>query len=112
MPWQEYNRISTGHRSTYTTRAAWTCEVESAWSRFAKFQLLNRLNWTQLHEALAILPAINTSEGIDLRAADAFRLIDLADTLHIGLHEIEKSFCTANRGDALLDAASPRCASA
>ncbi|EJO54197.1 hypothetical protein BURMUCF2_B0456 [Burkholderia multivorans CF2] len=107
LPWQEYNRISTGHRSTYTTRAAWTCEVESAWSRFAKFQLLNRLNWTQLHEALAILPAINTSEGIDLRAADAFRLIDLADTLHIGLHEIEKSFCTANRGDALLDAASP-----
>ncbi|MCG5076579.1 hypothetical protein [Paraburkholderia tagetis] len=81
--------------------------MESAWSRFAKFQLLNRLNWTQLGEALAILPAINTGEGIDLRAADAFRLPDLADTLHIGLHDLENSFCTANRIDALLDAASP-----
>lgn len=107
LPWQEHNRASIAHRSTYTTLAAWTCEVESAWSRFAKFQLLNRLNWTQLDEALAILPAINTGEGIDLRAADAFRLSDLADTLHIGLNDIENSFCTANRGDALLDAASP-----
>jgi len=107
LPWQEHNRVSVAHRTTYTTRAAWTCEVESAWSRFAKFQLLNRLNWTQLDEAMAVLPAINTGEGIDLRAADAFRLTDLADTLHIGLHDLENSFCTANRGDALLDAASP-----
>ncbi|CAH2796656.1 MAG: hypothetical protein CBHOC_3269 [uncultured Caballeronia sp.] len=67
----------------YTIRAAWTCGVESAWSRFAKFQLLNRLNWTQLDKALAIRPAINTREGIDLRAADSFRLADLADTLHM-----------------------------
>lgn len=106
LPWQEHNRAYTARRSTYTTRAAWTCEVESAWSRFTKFQLLNRLTWTQLEEALAILPAINTCEGIDLRAADAFRLTDLADTLHIGLHNIENSFCTTNRSDALLDAAS------
>jgi hypothetical protein len=107
LPWQERSPVSTAHRTTYTTRAAWTCEVESAWSRFAKFQLLNRLNWTQLGEALAILPATNTGEGIDLRATDAFRLSDLADTLRIGLHDLENSFCTANRGDALLDAASP-----
>jgi hypothetical protein len=107
LPWQERGPVSTADRTTYTTRPAWTCAVESAWSRFAKFQLLNRLNWTQLGEALAIQPAINTGEGIDLRVTDAFRLSDLADTLRISLDDLENSFCTAKRGDALLDAASP-----
>ncbi|WP_231957698.1 hypothetical protein [Paraburkholderia tropica] len=69
--------------------------------------MLNRLNWAQLGEALAIRPATSTSEGIDLRVADAFDLARLADTLQIDRHDLENSFCTANRSDALLDAASP-----
>lgn len=118
LPWLVGSPVSVARRTTYATRAAWTCAVESAWSRFAKFQLLNRLNWTQLGEALAIQPTISTSEGIDLRAADAFRLTDLADTLHIGQDALDSSFTTTNRKDALLDAASaslrfcPTCASA
>lgn len=93
--------------ATYTTRPGWTCALESAWSRFAKFQILNCLNWQQLSEALAIRPVANASAGVDLRAADVFDLASLASTLRVGPHELVGAFCTVSRHDALLDAASP-----
>ncbi len=104
---QPHRRASVAHRTTYTTRPAWTCTVESAWSRFAKFQMLNRLSWAQLREALSVLPTVNASAGIDLRPADSFDLAALATTLHIEPCDVEHSFCTTSRQDALLDAASP-----
>ncbi|MGY4725798.1 hypothetical protein [Burkholderia pyrrocinia] len=69
--------------------------------------MLNRLNWAQLREALSVLPTVNAGTGIDLRAADSFDLADLATTLHVKPRDLEHSFCTASRQDALLDAASP-----
>jgi hypothetical protein len=80
--------------------------------------MLNRLNWAQLREALSVLPTVNAGTGIDLRAADNFDLAYLASTLHVEPRDVEHSFCTTSRQDALLDAASsflrfcPICASA
>ncbi|KGD28327.1 hypothetical protein DP59_3107 [Burkholderia pseudomallei] len=104
---QPPRRASVVLPATYTTRPAWTCKAESAWSRFAKFQMLNRLNWVQLCEALSVLPTVNAGAGIDLRTADSFDLADLATTLHVEPGDLEYSFSTASRQDALLDAASP-----
>lgn len=106
LPWQR-EQAGVAPFTTYTTRSTWTYRLESAWSRFAKFQLLNCLNWPQLSEALAIRPAANASAGIDLRAADAFDLARLANTLHVEPHDLGSAFCTPSRHDALLDAASP-----
>ncbi|MDR6412871.1 zinc ribbon domain-containing protein [Paraburkholderia terricola] len=69
--------------------------------------MLNRLNWEQLRAALAVLPTINASTGVDLRAADTFDLTALANNLRVAPNDLENSFCTVSRQDALLDAASP-----
>ncbi|WP_442809203.1 ATP-binding protein [Trinickia soli] len=102
LPWQR-NQAGVGlPPPTYTTRPAWTCKLESAWSRISKFQMLNCLNWQQLGEALASLSATTANAGIDLRAADAFDIGALAGTLCIEPHELEGAFCIASRHETAL----------
>ncbi|CAE6818047.1 hypothetical protein R75461_05968 [Paraburkholderia nemoris] len=118
LPWQRNQAGVVLPPPTYTTRPAWTCKLESAWSRISKFQMLNCLNWQQLSEALAILSATTANAGIDLRGADAFDIGALAGTLHVESHELEDAFCVVNRHETMLDAASsslrycPICAAA
>ncbi len=63
-------------------------------------------------------PSANAGVGIDLRAADAFDLASLANTLRIDQCDLGHAFCTPSRQDALLDVVShllrfcPVCASA
>jgi hypothetical protein len=91
---------------SYTARPHWTQLLESAWSRFAKFQLLNSLQWTQLLDALAVRPPVNAAQGIDLRAAGAFDLARLTQTLRIPLHDLVTAFCVLRAEEYLTDAAS------
>ena len=70
-------------RAVFTTRTDWTRPGESAWSRVAKFQWLNRLTWTQLYEALGTCTAVLSSEGVDLRCGQHFDMARLAAALRL-----------------------------
>ena len=90
-------------RPVYTARADWTRPGESAWSRVAKFQWLNRLTWTQLYEALGTCTAVLSSEGVDLRCGQHFDMARLAAALRLDTTTLRQSFCVTKRHEPIIE---------
>ena len=91
------------HDGVYTARPDWTFAAESAWSRIAKFQWLNRLGSQELAFALGAHAQVPGSEGIDLRCGQGFDAAKMAATLQVSHSRIMQSFCVARRSDTLID---------
>jgi hypothetical protein len=89
--------------SSYTSRPDWTHAAESAWSRIAKFQWLNRLSALELHAALGARALVPDVDGVDLRCAQGFDLDVMARTLNIVPVSVTQSFCVQERSEFLLD---------
>lgn len=105
LPWVEQRPIQS-RGSSYTTRPGWTYPLESAWSRFAKFQLLNCLNWSQLLVALSLQHSTSSVDGIDLRVGSGFDLSALSHALRISEPDLRRALCVPRSDAPLLDAAS------
>lgn len=91
------------HDGVYTARPDWTFAAESAWSRIAKFQWLNRLGSQELAFALGAHAQAPGSDGIDLRCGQRFDAAVMAETLQISRSRIMQSFCVQWRNETLID---------
>ena len=90
-------------RPVYTARADWTRPGESAWSRVAKFQWLNRLTWTQLHDALGTNIVVLSGIGVDLRCGQYFDMAKLSAAMRVDIASLGQSFCVAKRHEPIIE---------
>lgn len=95
-----------GERQTFTRRPEWVQPLESLWSILSKWQFVNRLPYSTIANAILARSAETSSQGVDLRSLDQFRLDALAEHSGVSPNTLASAACSPSANSRMIEFAS------